>query len=71
MPPTQVLQAATFNAARLLGQEDKLGVIKKGAAADIIAVEGDPIADIRAIERVRYVMKDGTTYSKPTAESGK
>jgi imidazolonepropionase-like amidohydrolase len=64
MPPAQVLQAATFNAARLLGQEGQLGVIKKGAAADLIAVEGDPSADIRALERVRYVMKDGTTYVK-------
>jgi imidazolonepropionase-like amidohydrolase len=64
MPSAKVLQAATLNAARLLGQEGQLGVIKKGAAADIVAVEGDPVADIRAIERVRFVMKDGTAYVK-------
>ena len=49
MPLPQVLQAATINAARLLGREGQLGVIKKGAVADIIAVEGDPVADIAAI----------------------
>jgi imidazolonepropionase-like amidohydrolase len=64
MPPAQVLQAATLNAARLLGREGQLGVIKKGASADLIAVEGDPVADITAIERVRFVMKEGTTYVK-------
>jgi imidazolonepropionase-like amidohydrolase len=64
MPPAQVLQAATINAARLLGREGQLGVIKKGAVADIIAVEGDPATDIAAIARVRFVMKDGTAYLK-------
>lgn len=64
MPPAQILQAATINAARLLGREGQLGVIKKGAVADIIAVEGDPLVDITAIARVRFVMKDGTTYVK-------
>jgi imidazolonepropionase-like amidohydrolase len=64
MPLGQVLQAATLNAARLLGREGQLGVIKKGASADLIAVEGDPVADLTAIERVRFVMKEGTTYVK-------
>jgi imidazolonepropionase-like amidohydrolase len=64
MPPAQVLQAATINAARLLGREGQLGIVKKGAVADIIAVEGDPAADIAAIAQVRFVMKDGTTYLK-------
>lgn len=62
MPPLGVLQAATFNASRLLGLEGKIGVIKPKAFADIIAVDGDPATDIHALERVRFVMKQGTVY---------
>ncbi len=62
MTPVQVLQAATINDARLLGMENRLGVIKRNAAADIIAVDGDPVADFGAMERVTFVMKDGTVY---------
>ncbi len=63
MTPVQVLQAATINDARLLGLENRIGVIKRGAVADIIAVDGDPIADFTAMERVAFVMKDGTVYA--------
>jgi imidazolonepropionase-like amidohydrolase len=62
MPAAQVLQAATLNAARLLGREGQLGVIKSGASADIIAVAGDPLVEIKALDRVRFVMKLGTVY---------
>jgi imidazolonepropionase-like amidohydrolase len=62
IPPLQVLQAATWNAAELLGQKNRIGVIKPGAFADILAVEGNPNSDIRALENVRFVMKDGTVY---------
>lgn len=61
MEPIQILQSATINAARLIG-EKRLGVIRAGAFADIIAVDGDPVGDFKAIERVKFVMKDGTTY---------
>jgi imidazolonepropionase-like amidohydrolase len=61
MTPAQVLQAATFNAGRALG-EHRLGVIHPGAWADLIAVEGDPSQDFGAMERVRFVMKDGKVY---------
>ena len=61
MEPAQILQSATVNAARLIG-EKRLGVIKAGSFADIIAVDGDPIKDFKAIERVKFVMKDGTVY---------
>lgn len=57
----QILQWATINAARLFG-EPRLGVIKTGAFADIIAVEGDPVKDFDAMERVKFVMKDGKIY---------
>lgn len=62
MTAVQVLQAATINDAKLLGMEGKLGVIKAGALADLVAVEGDPERDFSAIERVRFVMKGGTVY---------
>ena len=61
MKPLAVLQAATVGAATLLGNT-RLGVVKPGALADIIAIEGDPLSDIKALERVRFVMKDGTVY---------
>lgn len=56
-----ILQAATFNAGRLFG-EPRLGVIRAGSFADIIAVEGDPVKDFNAIDRVRFVMKNGKIY---------
>ena len=62
MPNVNVVQAATWNAARLLGLENRIGIVKPHAYADIIAVEGDPATDIHALERVRFVMKQGTTY---------
>lgn len=62
MPPASVVQAATWNAGRLVDASGRLGVIRRGAFADIIAVEGDPTADILALERVRFVMKGGTVY---------
>ena len=65
MTPVQVLQAATINDARLLGMADRIGVIKPGAFADLVAVEGDPERDFAAINRVRFVMKDGAIYLRP------
>jgi imidazolonepropionase-like amidohydrolase len=61
--PAQVLQFATLNGAKLLGLAGRAGVIKAGSFADIIAVEGDPTEDIRVLERIRFVMKDGTVYA--------
>ena len=63
MTPVQVLQAATINDAKLLGMEGKIGVIKQGAFADIIAIDGDPEKDfVGSIERVKFVMKEGRVY---------
>lgn len=60
MTPAQALVTATTNAAALLGMEKKLGAVAPGFFADMVAVEGDPLADIRAVtERVRWVMKGG------------
>ncbi|MBM5810423.1 MAG: amidohydrolase family protein [Gammaproteobacteria bacterium] len=60
LPPAAALRAATTDGAHLLGEQDRLGRIAPGFTADLIAVDGDPLADIRALtERVRWVMKDG------------
>jgi imidazolonepropionase-like amidohydrolase len=59
MSPIEVIRAATINAADLIGWGDRLGVIESGRRADIIAVDGDPLKDARALEHARFVMKDG------------
>jgi imidazolonepropionase-like amidohydrolase len=60
MTPAEALATATTNAATLLGMDDRLGKVAPGFLADLVAVEGDPLADIRVvIERVRWVMKEG------------
>lgn len=63
MTPVQAIQAATVVAAALLDQE-KLGAIEPGRFADIIAVRGNPLADITELERVKFVMKNGEVLKK-------
>ncbi len=62
MTPMQAIQAATVNAADLIGHSELFGSIKAGKAADIIAAAGDPLSDIRTLEAVTFVMKDGVVY---------
>lgn len=59
LTPLQAIQAATVNDADLLGWSDKVGTIEAGKWADIIAVDGDPLADVTTLERVKFVMKGG------------
>src|SRR6266404_3276441 len=59
LTPLQAIQAATVNAADLLGWPGKVGSLEPGAWADIIAVEGDPLKDVTTLERVKFVMKGG------------
>ena len=59
LTPMQAIQAATVNAADLLGWSDRVGSIEAGRFADIIAVRGDPVSDVTELERVRFVMKGG------------
>ena len=58
--PIDALRAATTVAARLLGLEDEIGTLEVGKRADIVAVPGDPLEQIAVMERVLFVMKDGT-----------
>ena len=59
MPSLDVVRAITANAAEMLGWQDRIGAVEASKLADLVAVAGDPIADITEIERVRFVMKDG------------
>ena len=61
MPPREALIAATSVAAKIIRRGD-LGEIREGFLADLVAVEGDPLADISAIAKVRFVMKDGVVF---------
>ena len=65
MPTADVLRADLLNGAKLLGWEGKIGDLKPGFFADIIALDGDPIADIAATTRVRFVMKGGVVFRRP------
>lgn len=59
MSSMQAIQAATIGGAELMGWQDRVGSIEKGKYADLIAVSGDPLADITELERVKFVMKGG------------
>ena len=62
MKPVDALRAATMNDAQLFGLADKLGSLEPGKLADVIAVPGDPLSDIRVTEKVLFVMKEGVVY---------
>ncbi|MBK8058642.1 MAG: amidohydrolase family protein [Gemmatimonadetes bacterium] len=65
--PMQAIISATSNAATLLGAQADLGTVAAGKFADIIAVAGNPLDDVRRLERVDFVMKVGTVYKSPAA----
>lgn len=64
MPAMAAIQSATIEGARLLGMEQELGSIKAGKLADIIAVPGNPLDDIKTLGQVSFVMKDGQIYKQ-------
>ena len=67
MPAADVLRADLINGAKLLDWQDQVGQLKPGYNADIIAVDGDPLTDISAVTRIKFVMKAGTVYRNDTA----
>jgi len=60
MKPLDAIQAATINAAELMNWQDRVGALEAGKFADLIAVDGDPLQDITALQHVTFVMKGGT-----------
>ena len=65
MTPLQGIQTGTINAADLMGWSDKVGSLTPGHWADIIAVEGDPLKDVKILQHVNFVMKGGVVYKEP------
>ncbi len=62
MPPLAAIKSATYHTAKLLGKLDELGTLEAGKIADIIAVAADPLQDIKALQQVAFVMKEGVVY---------
>ena len=68
MSPLDAIHSATINAADLMGWSDQIGAIEPGKFADIIAVDANPLDDIRQLEHVKFVMKDGQIIRNDTAK---
>jgi imidazolonepropionase-like amidohydrolase len=68
MSPLDAIHSATINAADLMGWSDQIGAIEPGKFADIIAVNGDPLADIKLLEQVKFVMKGGQVVRNDAAK---
>ncbi|OFZ21450.1 MAG: hypothetical protein A2X94_08050 [Bdellovibrionales bacterium GWB1_55_8] len=69
MNAPDVLHAATLGSAELLGMADQLGTLEAGSSADIIAIKGDPLEDLRNLDQVIFVMKEGTVFTSPETVS--
>jgi imidazolonepropionase-like amidohydrolase len=65
MPPLEAIQSATLSAARLLKIDDRLGSLEELKIADVVAVEGNPLEDIRKLRNVVFVMKEGAVFKTP------
>jgi len=68
MPAMEAIKSATFHAAKLLGKLAELGTIEPGKMADLIAVDSDPLRDIKALQNVSFVMKDGVVYKNEVSK---
>jgi imidazolonepropionase-like amidohydrolase len=67
LSPLDAIRAATVNAAELMGWQDRVGAIETGKFADLIAVQGDPLADITVLQQVKFVMKEGSVVKNALA----
>ena len=66
MSPLAAIQTGTLNAADLMGWTDRVGAIEPGKWADIIAIDGDPLKDVKVLQHVNFVMKSGVVYKDET-----
>jgi imidazolonepropionase-like amidohydrolase len=71
MTPREAIRSATLDAAELLGWKDKVGSVEPGKLADLIAVRGDPLADVRALEDVGFVMKGGVVVKNALSDEAR
>ena len=69
MTPIQAIRAATSSAAELLGMQNDVGSIAAGKYADIVAVKGDPLADVAVLQKIDFVMKGGEVHKGPDSRS--
>jgi imidazolonepropionase-like amidohydrolase len=65
MSPAAAIRSATSDGAALLRMSDQVGTIEPGKLADIVAVPGDPLQDVKVLQQVNFVVKDGVVYRKP------
>jgi imidazolonepropionase-like amidohydrolase len=65
MPAIEAIKAATIVPAKFMDLADRYGTVQPGKVADLIAVPGDPLADVTALERVKFVMKGGKVHKGP------
>jgi imidazolonepropionase-like amidohydrolase len=64
LTPLAAIQTGTINAADLMGWSDRTGTLEPGKWADVISVAGDPLADVRTLQQVKFVMKAGVVYKQ-------
>jgi imidazolonepropionase-like amidohydrolase len=69
MEPLEAIRSATWNSARMNGIEEEVGALAPGLQADVVAVAGDPLADITCMSRVRFVMRDGRVVREEAPSS--
>ncbi len=60
VPPAEILRAATLEGAELVGWADRVGTLEAGKLADLVALDGDPLTDVRELQKIRFVMKGGS-----------
>ncbi len=65
MTPAQALRSVTVSGADLLGLADQIGTVEPGKLADLVAMQGNPLSDIKTLESINFVMKEGVVFKRP------